>query len=524
MAAYALTIFTGAFLLFQVQPLIGKYILPWFGGGPGVWTTCMLFFQMLLLGGYAYAHFTSRWLKPRTQAVVHMVLLAVALALLPITPNDSWKPHGAGDPTLQILALLAVSLGLPYFVLSATGPLVQQWFSRARPGVSPYRLYALSNLGSLLALVSYPFFFETHFTRKIQAALWAWGLVAYVLCCGFCAIRAWKAGEPGRAAKPEGRDPKAEGAPPSAIPSSKFEVQGSKFEVPPSPPSTFSYLLWLLLPACASVLLLATTNKLCQDVAVIPFLWVAPLALYLLSFIICFDSPRWYARFPFTLALIAALGGLCWACLKRQRAAHLQTGRPLLRRALCLLHGLSRGALPAQARPALSDRVLPHDRRRRGAGRALRGHRRAALVHRLLRAAVRAVSVRAAVPAGLRHRPAYVPYPAGPALALDGLRADDPDVRQPGPAIGVAAPAGQNRPHELLHRPAHRDVDARGAAGGVLAGAQEVQGLPLLALPGVHVAVPGLAGAGPNPVDPGQRGQRRPGLPLAQLLRRAHRV
>ena len=192
MAAYALTIFTGAFLLFQVQPLIGKYILPWFGGGPGVWTTCMLFFQVLLLGGYAYAHFTSRWLKPRKQVVVHLILLAAALALLPITPSDAWKPHGAGNPTLQILTLLAVSLGLPYFVLSATGPLIQQWFSRAKPGVSPYRLYALSNLGSLLALVSYPFFFETHFTRKIQAGLWAWGLVVYVVCCGFCALRLWK--------------------------------------------------------------------------------------------------------------------------------------------------------------------------------------------------------------------------------------------------------------------------------------------------------------------------------------------
>jgi hypothetical protein len=305
MAAYALTIFTGAFLLFQVQPLIGKYILPWFGGGPGVWTTCMLFFQVLLLGGYAYAHFTSRWLKPRAQAILHLVLLAAALALLPITPGDSWKPHGAGNPTLQILALLAASLGLPYFVLSATGPLIQQWFSRARPGVSPYRLYALSNFGSLLALVSYPFFFETHFTRKAQAGLWAWGLVAYVLCCGFCALRLFKTEVP---------------SPKSNVPSQESEV-GLKDDAPPAAPvptlnpqpSTLNYFLWLLLPACASVLLLATTNKLCQDVAVIPFLWVAPLALYLLTFIICFDSPRWYVRFPFTLALIAALGGLCWA-------------------------------------------------------------------------------------------------------------------------------------------------------------------------------------------------------------------
>jgi hypothetical protein len=295
MAAYALTIFIGAFLLFQVQPLMGKYILPWFGGGPGVWTTCMLFFQVLLLGGYAYAHFTTRWLKPRRQAILHLVLLVAALALLPITPNDSWKPHGGGNPTLQILLLLAVSLGLPYFVLSSTSPLIQHWFSRANPGVSPYRLYALSNVGSLLALVSYPFYFETHFTRITQATLWAWGLVSYVLCCGLCAAKVWKA---------EGRMQNEESA--------ATELAPRDTSLNPQP-STLNQLLWLLLPACASVLLLATTNKLCQDVAVVPFLWVLPLALYLLSFVISFDSPRWYVRFPFTIALIAAMAGWCWA-------------------------------------------------------------------------------------------------------------------------------------------------------------------------------------------------------------------
>src|ERR1039458_4556827 len=188
-AIYALTIFTGAFLLFQVQPLIGKYILPWFGGGPGVWTTSMLFFQVLLLGGYAYAHCISRWLKPRSQVVVHLVLLAAALTVLPITPSDAWKPGGQGNPVLEILLLLAVSLGLPYLVLSSTGPLMQQWFSSTNPGVSPYRLYALSNAGSLLALVSYPFYFETHFTRRTQAALWGWGLAAYAVACGWCAVK-----------------------------------------------------------------------------------------------------------------------------------------------------------------------------------------------------------------------------------------------------------------------------------------------------------------------------------------------
>jgi SAM-dependent methyltransferase len=291
MPVFALTIFIGAFLLFQVQPLIGRYILPWFGGGTGIWTACLLFFQALLLGGYAYAHFSSRWLKPRHQATVHLVLLAMALALLPITPADAWKPTGNGNPTLQILALLTVCLGLPYFVLSATGPLMQHWFSCTHPGVSPYRLYALSNAGSLLALISYPIYFETHFTRTTQARLWGWGLAVYAVACGFCVVKLWRTGN-----ERTGQNPQ------SAIPNPQ--------------PSTLNRLLWLLLPACASVLLMATTNKICQDVAVIPFLWVLPLALYLLSFIICFDNPRWYARFPFTLALVAASGGICWAIFR----------------------------------------------------------------------------------------------------------------------------------------------------------------------------------------------------------------
>lgn len=288
MPAFALTIFTGAFLLFQVQPLIGKYILPWFGGSPGVWTTCMLFFQLLLLGGYGYAHVLSRRLRPRTQAIVHLVLLAAALASLPITPSDSWKAHPSGDPTWHILALLAVSLGLPYLVLAATGPLMQEWFRRAVPGASPYRLYALSNVGSLLALVSYPFYFETQFTRLAQARFWSWGLGFYALCCAYCAWRMWRL-----PAEPAG------------------QARSDEAEAPA--PTFFQRSLWVVLPACASILLLAVTNKMCQDVAVIPFLWVLPLALYLLSFIICFDSPRWYSRFYYTIALVVALVALCRA-------------------------------------------------------------------------------------------------------------------------------------------------------------------------------------------------------------------
>jgi len=294
MLAYALTIFVGAFLLFQVQPLMGKFILPWFGGGPGVWTTCLLFFQTVLLGGYAYAHFTTNWLKPRRQVIVHIGLLLAALALLPITPSEGWKPHGDENPTLQILLLLTACLGLPYLILSSTGPLMQQWFSCTNPGRSPYRLYALSNVGSLLALLSYPFLFEPRLTRKAQANFWAWAMLVYALGCAWCAVKRWRAKEtvPGQVG-PGATEP----SPWSAVPA---RLQRS---------------LWLLLPACASVLLLATTNKICQDVAVIPFLWIVPLAIYLLSFIICFDSPRWYARLPFTVAFIAALGGYCWALL-----------------------------------------------------------------------------------------------------------------------------------------------------------------------------------------------------------------
>lgn len=291
MPVYALTIFTGAFLLFLVQPLIGKYILPWFGGAPAVWTTCMLFFQLLLLGGYAYAHFSARWLKPRVQASLHLILLLAAMALLQnITPSDSWKPTDGADPTLRILGLLLASIGLPYFVLAATSPLMQHWFSRTNPGVSPFRLYALSNVGSMLALISFPVYFETHFTRPVQAHLWGAGLVLFAVSCGCCAWKLWQTPAVKNVAPV-----KAKATGPDA-----------------AAPALTQKLLWLLLPACASTLLLATTNMICQEVAVIPFLWVLPLALYLLSFIICFDSPRWYVRLPFAVALVAALGGICW--------------------------------------------------------------------------------------------------------------------------------------------------------------------------------------------------------------------
>lgn len=341
MLPFALTIFTGAFLLFQVQPLIGKYILPWFGGGPGVWTTCLLFFQTLLLGGYAYAHLSTKHLPPRRQVIVHLVLLALSLALLPIAPGEGWKDHVGGEPNLRILVLLAATIGLPYFVLSSTGPLMQQWFSQTNPDVSPYRLYALSNVGSLLALLSYPVYFEVQFSRHTQALLWSGGLGLFVVFCGYCALRLWKNAADPATPTPATLPPVApiteagnaivsgaSGEPandPTAMPASGAEDSARSQEPPPpnatppppipvpaaptaeTLPTSVDKLLWVALPMIASVLLLATTNKLCQEVAVIPFLWVLPLSLYLLTFIICFDHARWYHRGVFTALLIVGM-------------------------------------------------------------------------------------------------------------------------------------------------------------------------------------------------------------------------
>jgi hypothetical protein len=283
MLAFSLTIFWGACLLFLVQPLIARFILPWFGGGPAVWTTCMLFFQVLLLGGYAYAHFSISRLTPRRQVITHLSLLALSVALLPITPGDHWKPTDGSHAAGHILLLLLACLGLPYLVLSATGPLLQAWFSKANPGVSPYRLYALSNIGSLLALLAYPFLLEPQLARQTQAEWWSIGLALYAGLAAWCGYKVWH--------------------------SSGADTAKSAADDAEPAPTMLRQLLWFALPACGVMLLLAITNKLCQDIAVVPFLWVLPLGLYLLSFIVSFDSPRWYHR-AFWLPLLAVLLGL----------------------------------------------------------------------------------------------------------------------------------------------------------------------------------------------------------------------
>ncbi len=318
MRTFAPAIFLGAFLLFLVQPLIGKYILPWFGGGPGVWTVCLLFFQVLLVGGYAYAHLSSKLLRPRAQAVLHLLLLAAALVLLPIIPAESWKPRDATHPTVRILCLLLATVGAPYFLLSATGPLLQRWFSRAHPLRSPYGLYALSNAGSLLALGSYPFLFEAHLARQAQALLWGWGLAAFVLLCALAALKLFKPDPVGAAEAERGvSNPQQRADSKQSNPAPNRDLSRTRKSMlrpdEEKEASVFDHVLWIVLPACASVLLMATTNKLCQDVAVIPFLWVLPLALYLLSFTITFAAARLYPRTFFMFALICAETGVCWA-------------------------------------------------------------------------------------------------------------------------------------------------------------------------------------------------------------------
>src|SRR5437016_3050229 len=188
MILYACTIFLSAFLLFQVQPLIAKIILPWFGGSAAVWSAALLFFQIILLAGYAYAHASIRYLTPRRQMTVHAILLAASCAILPIIPAESWKPLESGDPTLRILALLAVTIGLPYFLLSSTSPLLQAWYVRRTGSSVPYRLFALSNFGSMLALVSFPFVVEPRLTSRQQAYMWS---TAYVAFAGLCLLAAW---------------------------------------------------------------------------------------------------------------------------------------------------------------------------------------------------------------------------------------------------------------------------------------------------------------------------------------------
>ena len=287
----ALTIFVSAFLLFLVQPIIAKQILPWFGGSAAVWTTCLVFFQTALLVGYAYADWSVRKLTPRRQLQLHVVLLIASLVLLPIVPGIFWKPSGSENPIGLILGLLAATIGLPYFLLATTSPLVQAWFARRYPGRSPYRLFALSNLASMLALLGYPFLLEPWIATRVQAWGWSAGYVVFVALCAATAFASRRAGTPSTDSANLGT---------AIVPTGHHK------------PTALRQLLWCALAATGSLLLLSVSNHITQNVAAVPLLWIAPLSLYLLTFILCFDAPRWYRRELFLSMAAAALGVMAW--------------------------------------------------------------------------------------------------------------------------------------------------------------------------------------------------------------------
>jgi hypothetical protein len=278
----AATAALSAWLIFQVQPMIAKRILPWFGGGTAVWTTVMLFFQSALFMGYLYAHLATHWLTPTRQIRFHVFLLAAAAMLaviLGVLPADNWRPTNSQQPAFHILVMLSAAVGLPYLTLAATAPLTQVWFARVHPGRSPYRLYALSNAGSLAALLSYPFLVEPNLGVANQGAAWAALFALFAILCawsGLASLRSSAASTPSNAATA------------SASKQSELPADDSK--------RPLQRFFWLALPALASVVLLAVTNHLCQDILSAPLLWIAPMVVYLLSFILTFDSDRWYRR------------------------------------------------------------------------------------------------------------------------------------------------------------------------------------------------------------------------------------
>lgn len=288
---FAAAIFLGAFLLFLVQPIMGRFILPWFGGGASVWTACMLFFQIALLAGYAYAHLLTSVASAKRQAIVHLALLAGSLAFLPIAPDLAWKPEPGEASAGRVLLLLSATIGPPFVLLSATAPLIQKWFAHVFPDRSPYRLYALSNAGSVAALAVYPFLVEPLMTRQSQSSGWSGGMILFAVVCGGCAAVILKATQP------------SEHLPASA----DAPTTSAKTDDPGAPAAR-----WLALSACGSVLLLATTSEMSRDVAVMPYLWVAPLAIYLATFIICFDRPERYSHKIYGHAFLLALVAVCF--------------------------------------------------------------------------------------------------------------------------------------------------------------------------------------------------------------------
>ncbi|MBX6360050.1 MAG: fused MFS/spermidine synthase [Acidobacterium ailaaui] len=277
---YAVAVFLSAFLLFVVQPMAARQLLPVLGGSAAVWTTCLVFFQTVLLLGYLYADQVATRLAPKRQAMVHVVVLASALAGLGIRIHPSpWA--ATWHPFLTIFVLLALIVGVPYFALSATTPLLQAWHVLSFRSEMPYRMFAYSNAGALLALVLYPVLIEPYLSLHLQTRCWSAGFFLFAVLCGGIA---WSVRHtlPVRATGPMDKE---------CIPLRRK-------------------LLWVFLPCCSSLLLCAFTSQLSQNIAAIPLLWIPPLAMYLLTFILAFHSPRAYPRWLMLRLTACTLGVL----------------------------------------------------------------------------------------------------------------------------------------------------------------------------------------------------------------------
>ena len=294
----ATAIFGGAFLLFMVEPLFAKRILPWFGGSAAVWSTCLVFYQTALLVGYLYARVLSRYANSLAQAVVHVAFLLLALVFLPIGPSDRWQPAVGTQPTWAILVMLAATLGLPFVVLSATSPLVQYWLARTGDP-APYRLFALSNFASLAALLGYPILIEPTLDIAAQRFWWSVAFAGFVLACGAFAVL-------------------SRGDSAAAVSKSK-----------PEPLPVFRRLYWFSLSTVGSMLLLSVTNHITQNVAAVPLLWVLPLAIYLLSFVFCFGAGHFYSRSIWLRLLAIALGLLAYSVYNIEEIDAMKTSLPI---------------------------------------------------------------------------------------------------------------------------------------------------------------------------------------------------
>lgn len=279
--------FLGAWLLFQIQPLIGKAIVPWFGGAAAAWTVAMLFFQAALVGGYLLVHLATRYCTPRVRTIGFALLAFGAVLLLPVLPGEQWKPAGSDRPIRHMLQLLAACVGGPYVVLSMTGPMVQEWHHRVFPDRTPYRLYALSNVGSLLGLLTYPFVVEPLFDLGRQSQLWSFGFGLYA------ALAVVLARTMPRRAPPETRE------------------SAESSDASNDRTSARALGAWIVLAATGASMLLVVTNHMCQDIPSMPFLWIGPLVAYLASFILCFERPAWYRRTPWGIAAVVLLPVAC---------------------------------------------------------------------------------------------------------------------------------------------------------------------------------------------------------------------